>query len=492
MRKIVKIMVVSFVIIIIVLSTLIYISLKNNKSDKIGVDKDIQINNEIKTEVEHEPQEHRFEGYLISDLNKDDFEITDFNEKEKQIYQSAAVWKRKKDGKLLFRSVAYEELSNKYTEPLDIIGISSDKYEERMYLENKVWVDKVGVDAVYMAKFETEKMVFELCKKDCDFDKYMVTENFKSKYNEKDGILGDVEYDSIEYSKEYKDGGAYDLEYTNIIITKGKLKKEFKIDYIPVDDFSKALNDINIFSKRELTNENGESVKLKMDKDNWLNCIERLAFSDDEEVGKSEKFIEEHPNFTGIFPNICDVIPAASSIYSISFDESNSSFNKKTIVCNVHNRNLAITKMYKISYATNTEQYISEYKIEDLNMDIVDEYRGSKYANDKDCVINSEIVKRLITTGHDWSKLPLTNAFIKKFKNIIRLDEYEILSFNIPFVDKKLDSNKKVPLYIIDTNKQKHFYGLTFKIVDNLIDDVTITPLDITEFPKGDAAFDMF
>ena len=218
MRKIVKIMVVSFVIIIIVLSTLIYISLKNNKSDKIGVDKDIQINNEIKTEVEHEPQEHRFEGYLISDLNKDDFEITDFNEKEKQIYQSAAVWKRKKDGKLLFRSVAYEELSNKYTEPLDIIGISSDKYEERMYLENKVWVDKVGVDAVYMAKFETEKMVFELCKKDCDFDKYMVTENFKSKYNEKDGILGDVEYDSIEYSKEYKDGGAYDLEYTNIII----------------------------------------------------------------------------------------------------------------------------------------------------------------------------------------------------------------------------------------------------------------------------------
>ena len=480
MRKIVKIVVVSFVIIIIVLSTLIYISLKNNKSDKIGVDKDTQINNEIKTEVEYEPQEHRFEGYLISDLNKDDFEITDFNEKEKQIYQSAAVWKRKKDGKLLFRSVAYEELSNKYTEPLDIIGISSDKYEERMYLENKVWVDKVGVDAVYMAKFETEKMVFELCKKDCDFDKYMVTENFKSKYNEKDGILGDVEYDSIEYSKEYKDGGAYDLEYTNITITKSKLKKEFKIDYIPVDDFSKALNDINIFSKRELTNENGESVKLKMDEDNWLNCIERLAFSDDEEVGKSEKFIEEHPNFTGIFPNVISILPATKNAYNIEFVKNECDFENNMIVCNFRFDSMYVTKKIKIKYLLDDNRYLDNYKLEEISK-VIDGY----IIKLNESVVNRNVIVRLLY-NYNLNMLPVTKNYISDNKLYNYFKEKDIIDVLTPHTETKM------AFTVIDSQNHKEYYGLTFKVVDNLIDDVTITPLDITEFPKGDAAFDLF
>ena len=60
------------------------------------------------------PKYVEYEGYLISELNKDDFIIDDFDEKEQQIYQSAAVWQRKSDGRLFFRAIEYDEESNSY------------------------------------------------------------------------------------------------------------------------------------------------------------------------------------------------------------------------------------------------------------------------------------------------------------------------------------------------------------------------------------------
>ena len=479
MRKKIKIVTTVFVLIIIVLFVLIYKNTKKGKNEKNGLDISSEFRSETMAEIEHEPKEHKFEGYLISDLNEADFEIINFNEKEKQIYQSAAVWKRKRDDKLFFRSVDYEELSNKFTEPLDVIGISSDKYEENMYLENKVWVDKVGVDAVYLAKFEKEKMIFELCQKNCDFDKYMVTDNFKNKFNEQDGILGDVEYDSIEYSKEYRDGGAYDLEYTSIITTSGKVKKEYKINYIPIGDFSKALDDIEIFSKRELTNEDGESVKLKMDEDNWLNCIERLAFSDDDEVGKSEKFIKEHPNFTGIFPNVISILPATKSAYNLEFDSDGSDISKKIIVCNLRFDLMYITQKIKISYSTDQNNYLDSFYIEELKK-IIDKYEiNNKHP------INRNVIVRLLY-NYNTNRLPITDELKNTNKVFQYFKDYDVIDVLTPHNDSKM------ALTIIDSKLQKRCFGLSFNIINNLIDDVTITPLDITEFPKGDAAFNLF
>ncbi len=431
------------------------------------------------------PKSVEYEGYLISELNKDDFIIDDFDEKEQQIYQSAAVWQRKSDGRLFFRAIEYDEESNSYKNPLDHIGASTDKYEEEMYLENKVWVDKVGVDAVYLGRFEKEKVIYELCKKNCDFDKYMVTDNFKSKYNEKDGILGKVDYDDIEYSKEYKDGGAYDLEYTNIIITKGKVKTEYKIDYMPVLDSSLALDDVDIFSIRDLTNEQGEEIKLRMDENNWLNCIERLAFSDDDEVGKSDRFIREHPNFNGIIPNAKKEFPKAVDLYKLDFDIEKSDFNKKTIYCNVYYDILKLWYIYRIEYTTDSNDYLDTYVLtkDDSIIDI-------QYNSSENYPINNEVVMRLCTKNRNWDNLPLTN----KFKNHYNSNDGLFSNIEILHIYKKYskDNANKVPMYILDFNKNKYFYGLTFKIVDNLIDDVEITPLDIKEFPAGDAAFDLF
>lgn len=433
------------------------------------------------------PKYVEYEGYLISELNKDDFIIDDFDEKEQQIYQSAAVWQRKSDGRLFFRAIEYDEESNSYKNPLDHIGASTDKYEEEMYLENKVWVDKVGIDAVYLGRFEKEQVIYELCKKNCDFDKYMVTDHFKSKYSEKDGILGKVDYDEIEYTKEYKDGGAYDLEYTNIVITKGKIKTEYKIDYMPVLDSSLALDDIDIFSIRDLTNEQGEEIKLRMDENNWLNCIERLAFSDDEEVGKSERFIREHPNFNGIIPNTLDVYPQTISQYKLNFENAECSYLDKKVVLDFYDKRKGRTDKYIIVYSTDNNMYINTYEIIEKEMISEDEYNPKADANIKYGVYSFDCKVRLIENNRDISKLPLTQNFIdNNFEKFDILHKIDMIDFDSP------RQNNKIALTLIDSYKNKYCYGLTFKIVDNLIDDVEITPLDIKEFPAGDAAFDLF
>ena len=435
---------------------------------------------EIMTQQINPPKYVEYEEFLISELNKDDFIIDDFNEKERQIYQGAAVWIRKSDNKLFFRGLEYDEINYVYTEPLDYIWASSSKYEEEMYLDYKKWVDKIGVDAVYEFLFNSEKVIYELCKKNCDFDKYMVTDNFKSKYSEKDGILGKVDYDDIEYTKEYRDGGAYDLEYTNIIITKGKVKTEYKIDYISTLDSSHAIDDIDIFSIRDLTNEQGEEIKLRMDENNWLNCIERLAFSDDDDVGKSDRFVSEHPNFNGIIPNVISILPATKDRYHITIIKSESNYDTNEIVANYRFDSMYISKKIKIIYTMDDNRYINSFDIEEIES-VIDEYVRS------DSNISRMLIVKILYED-DIDKLPLSVSFRDKnrFKISNLANEHNIIDILTP------NNNNKLALTIIDESLNKFFYGLTFKIVDNLIDDVEITPLDIKEFPAGDAAFDLF
>ena len=287
------------------------------------------------------------------------------------------------------------------------------------------------------------------------------------------------------YIKEYKDGGAYDLEYTNIIITKGKVKTEYKIDYISTLDSSHAIDDIDIFSIRDLTNEQGEEIKLRMDENNWLNCIERLAFSDDDEVGKSERFIREHPNINGIIPNAKKEFPKAVDLYKLDFDIEKSDFNKKTIYCNVYYDILKLWYCYRIEYTLDSNGYLDTYVLAKDNS-IID----VKYNSTDNYPVNNEVVMRLCTKNRNWDNLPLTSNFRSLHNSNDGLFPYiEILHI---YKKYSKDNANKVSMYILDFNKNKYFFGLTFKIVDNLIDDVEITPLDIKEFPAGDAAFDLF
>ena len=71
----------------------------------------------------------------------------------------------------------------------------------------------------------TRREIFDLLvKKNSDWSKLPLTKLFLSKFNEKDGILGKIQYDKVEWEP-YLESGKYPFdEFAHIVVTQG-LKK---------------------------------------------------------------------------------------------------------------------------------------------------------------------------------------------------------------------------------------------------------------------------
>ena len=321
----------------------------------------------------------------------------------------------------------------------------------------------------------SEEDIYEIAKSSPDWEKVDIAEDKKEILMKKypNGILGGNDYDDMYIEEGYQnlistmDGP---LEF-HIIATKGLKKDRYKIDGTGFGNFF-AKNNFEIYEivKFEITDENGNKVNsgLPMDKKHWMQNMLLLCKSDDKEVGRSERFNREHPNFAGLLN------PYNEEIRDIEINEivDQCNFEKKEYVCEVyyHHRYLYVT--YKISFTVDDNNYIDTVNIEELSS-------REKEWNDYGKLLDSTgFAIKILLKNRSMDKVPISSKLVEKLNN--NLIDYDIIWFRRIKYEKGQNNNQNLYRVVL-TNNETKYIGLKYKIVNNKIDDIIVTELPITE-----------
>ena len=148
---------------------------------------------------------------------------------------------------------------------------------------------------------DTEYLIMQVAIKDGNWSNLLLTDNFKSKYNEKDGVLGKLQFDKIEY-KPYNEGRYPFEERTYFVITQGLKKTVYTFNLMGKNGY---LDDIKYFEIFDLTDENGQELdaKVTIDKDNFTRIFYMLSQggNDEKSVAVTDSFHEKYPYFLDLF-----------------------------------------------------------------------------------------------------------------------------------------------------------------------------------------------
>ena len=239
------------------------------------------------------------------------------------------------------------------------------------------------------------------------------------------------------------------------------------------DDF-----EILVVDKFEQTDESGNPVNSghPMNESYWFSNLQRIAFQDDEEVGKSERFKREHPNFTGIlnpynFQN--------TDNDNVKWDEKNSSYEDKIAYCRVHYLEYSEDYDFAITWTVDEKGFLDTCEVKTLRKR---EHYNGKYDDFKD-PLSSDVNVRLVYKDRNWGRLPLTSNFKKKFNSKDGLfPKYKVVYYI--GINKNKRHNNKRALELLLEDGSKKYVGLIYKVVDEKIDDIEIIELPNMDYSK--------
>lgn len=246
--------------------------------------------------------------------------------------------------------------------------IFPDKYPDDA--KHVKYVDKYGYEYFNEIMADPKPVMYEMCKKNGDWSIYPISDDVYEKYNEKDGLLGDIEFDSIELVnwrpiKEYIYSIDTDkaLEPAEVIITQSKKKTKYYIKY----NVGAVIGDIKVYTYYDsfITDENGNELELGGPVTD-IDVLELVIDKYDTKVGLSKKFKMEHPNFNGLI-DIKKEINREDDVdendYLITIDWRKSSFESGVANFEIRFRKEHITHNYRIDFKLDEKGFLDEAKV---------------------------------------------------------------------------------------------------------------------------------
>ncbi|MBR4314753.1 MAG: hypothetical protein IKP66_07585 [Lachnospiraceae bacterium] len=357
---------------------------------------------------------------------------------------------------------------------LRIINNNIKKHNIQVQLEKDIEESRKLKDiddgSIWTTKGETLKL---LSKHNVEWEKILVPEELKKEYMQKypNGLFGDDDYDEciIEDYLKYEAGQYFEPNDFVFYTIKGKRKNKYKI-HVGDEQFCHIYK----IEKIELFDNNGDYVwkGYPMNEDNWVSNIQKIALQDDEEVGKSEDFYERYPNFTGILNPYHYKEPHTH----IEWVEAN--FDNKELYCNVYYALLSEDYKLQIIYEIDEQNYLKDYKVNILE-------KSEHYFNNDNFVDpnSSSVTLRLIYRDRDWSKLPLSNNFKKRFSSKYGIfTDFQVIRYSGINLQKGIGNKHALELTLSDGSKK--YVGLIYKIIDNKLDDIEIKYLPNSDYSK--------
>jgi hypothetical protein len=196
------------------------------------------------------------------------------------------------------------------------------------------------------------ELILLMCKKNGDWSKLPVSKETREQFNEKDGILKDFEFDSIEIDP--KTIGIYDYDPTpaQIILTKGNEKTRVYIDYSYSID-NGGICQIEIKDAIKILDENGNKLNegFPFNEKYTLQNFETWT-----NVGLTDKYISNHgKELLNLFTHYSPL-----EYNPIAFDERKSKLNNHMAYFIVTSLLECKEREYEVYYKLDENNYLDD------------------------------------------------------------------------------------------------------------------------------------
>ena len=336
--------------------------------------------------------------------------------------------------------------------------------------------DEEETTSVYWRFEDPDEVAYWVAQKNGDWSDLPLTDVFREKYNEKDGVFGDMQFDKVEYNPYKYDGRDYPFEdYNYLVVTQGKKKTVYVFWLVP--DGYDGFNDFEIMNVYQLTDEDGNEIDYRegITEKNFESQMHFLSEGGrrEQSVGVTKKFHEKYPFFFVLFEHY-----SPFRFNPIEFIPEKSSWKKKEAYFVVNSVLECKKRYYKVKFTLDEKNFIDDVEVKSGNEAV---YEGTnRYRSDK-----------LLYNNSKWDGLEITNNYIEKFK--MKSYNKDILNIDIDYsLDAECIDEPKGCEYLTKhrmKNGETSIYYVKY-IMDEkgYVDDIICKKLDYDNIDLKEAA----
>ena len=327
--------------------------------------------------------------------------------------------------------------------------------------------DEIETTERWWRTFENHnELAYWVAIKNGDWSDLHLTDVFRKKYNEKDGIFGDMQFDKVEY-RPYHDGKYPFEDFAYLVITQGKKKTAYTYSLDPSSS-GDGYNDVIIGDVYPLTDEKGNELDFRVGitEKNFFNKMDDLAWGHEEEqlVGVTDHFHKKYPYFLDLFIHYS---PLGAN--EITFKSEKSSWEKKEAYFEVDSIYECIKRHYIVNFKIDSRGYLDDAKVKLVG----------EYPYDKGRLV--EASSQVFYKKSNWNYLKLSDNFKNKYKDkesvYESIDELNIdeITFGLFYND---DVNILINKYKTKNGNNRWLCEKYTYINKDYLDDVEILPID--------------
>ena len=204
-------------------------------------------------------------------------------------------------------------------------------------------------------------LLLPLAGKNGNWQHYPLTRHFKEKFNEKDGVLGNIEFDKVEFCL-YKEGAYPFSTYPHYVITKGNEKIVYQFNWkTDEDEYGvEAIDDIIFLSSPiKFTDSNGHELdtRLRCTEENWKEILMTLAHGNEEKYN-SIAFTDK---FNSQYISLNDLISKKTNESGACYGYKSNDFKNKIAECYWYTK--SGDKILKIKFLLDDREYIDDIEV---------------------------------------------------------------------------------------------------------------------------------
>lgn len=313
-----------------------------------------------------------------------------------------------------------------------------------------------------------KELIQKVCEKNGNWKYYPLSSKFLSKYNEKDGYFGDIQFDEVKVN-EYANSEYFFSIYDHIGMTQGKKKTAYIYapKYGDLTGNDPGLDDILIGYIVQITDEKGikQDVRLpfrniEYKEENIYNLARGNAYESG--VAVTDHFHSKYPFFLDLFIHYSPL-----SYNEIKFIEKESDLENNIAIFEVDSILECKKRKYKVKLILDDKLYLDDCEVELLEEMA---YEGN----------NRYITPKLIYKHSNWENLEITDNFRKNY-NFERgvIEDIDNLNIDYEMESQTILINKEYVNTFINKENGKASYRFEFLDDKNgYIDDIKITKID--------------
>ena len=207
--------------------------------------------------------------------------------------------------------------------------------------------------------------------KNGNWDDIPLTKHFREKYNAKEGILGNIQFDKVEYCP-YEEGTYPFTRTSYFVITQGKKKVayNYSIKYIRgeklnVGSLIGLIDDITLSDPIVFIDENGNEIdtRLRCTEENFDEIINIMLDWNTElssQVAVTDRFKLKYTDLTNIFYQKFQPKGKYHTVYK------GKGYNAEDLTADFYWKADEIEKLYRVHFILDNKQYIDDVDIEVL------------------------------------------------------------------------------------------------------------------------------